>query len=173
MGLFLDLLGTLRDTLRIKRATLDASGLTAARTYTLPDAAGTFAMVADMLPHKGLVGDPYTLVNKVVRYTTAQTGSAVWTPASGKKLVVTKLQVQNGGTTAGELQLWFGASGDTTYSRGTDYAIFDGEFAPSATLKPGVVDDGPWIADAADRVLRVTTSAAINPCTINVWGYEI
>lgn len=36
-----NLAGTLRDSLRIGRATLDASGLTAARTHTLPDRTGT------------------------------------------------------------------------------------------------------------------------------------
>lgn len=114
----------------------------------------------------------FTQVNKVAQYTTTQTGTALWTPASGKRIVITSYQIQVGGTTAGTMQLWFGAAADTTYTRGTDYAIFDGEFAPSSTLKPGVVQTGMWTADAVDRVLRVTDSAAINPLTITVWGYE-
>lgn len=115
----------------------------------------------------------YNFVNKVAQYTTTQTGVALWTPAGGKIIVVTSYQIQCGGTTAGTMQLWFGASGDTAYTRGTDRAIFDGEFAPSATLKPGVVVEGVWIAGTADDILRVTDSAAINPLTVNVWGYEI
>lgn len=39
-----DLLATVRDTFRIKKGTLDASGLTANRNYTLPDASGTLAL---------------------------------------------------------------------------------------------------------------------------------
>jgi hypothetical protein len=46
------LLGTLRDTFRISRATLSAGGLTAARTFALPDRAGTLALV---LPGPALV----------------------------------------------------------------------------------------------------------------------
>lgn len=130
------------------------------------------AVVAD-LPHIGVNADPFTLTGKTAQFTTQQTGTALWTPAGGKKLVITKVQIQAGGTTAGAVQLWFGASGDTTYSRGTDLAIFDGEFAPSATLKPGVVDSGPWVASAADHILRVTDSAAVNPLTVTCWGYEI
>ena len=114
----------------------------------------------------------YTPVNKVVQTTTTQTGSDVWTPASGKTIVVTQFQIQAGGTTAGTVQVWFGANADTTYSRGTDRAIFDGEFAPSSTLKPGVVQTGFWQASAADHEVHLTTSAAINPLTVNLWGYE-
>lgn len=118
---------------------------------------------------------PHVVQNKVAQYTTTQTGTALWTPATGKQVIVTSYQIQVGGTTAGTMQLWFGDSGDTTYTRGTDRAIFDGEFAPSATLKPGVVQNSPphgWKGNA-DQVLRVTDSAAINPLTVNVWGYEI
>lgn len=126
-----------------------------------------------LYPHAGLVGDPYTLTSKTNQWTSSQTSAALWTPASTKKLVITKLQIQTGGTTAGAVQVWFGASADTSYTRGTDLAIFDGEFAPSATIKPGAVLDGPWIASAADHVLKVASSAAINPLTVTAWGYEI
>lgn len=114
----------------------------------------------------------YTLQNKVVQTTTTQTGSDVWTPASGKKICITSYQIQAGGTTAGTIQVWFGANADTTYTRGTDLAIFDGEFAPSATLKPGVVQSGCWPSQTADHEVHLTTSAAINPLTVNLWGYE-
>lgn len=118
-----------------------------------------------------------TVVFKGAQYTSSQLGVALWTPASGKKIAVTALQIQAGGTTAGTMQLWFSAAGapPQTYTRGTHYAIFDGEFAPSATLKPGVVMTPavPYISSTADHVLRVTTSAAINPLTVTVWGYEV
>ena len=44
MGIFLDLIGTLRTSLRVAKATLDASGLTSARSIALQDAAGTLAL---------------------------------------------------------------------------------------------------------------------------------
>lgn len=115
-------------------------------------------------------------VNKVAQYTTAQTGTAIWTPTSGYRIVVTYVQIQAGGTTAGTMQLWWGASGDTTYTRGTDRAVFDGEWAPSSTLKPGAIMTFPsphLLAGGSDDILRVTDSAAINPLTVNVWGYEV
>jgi len=131
------------------------------------------AQVVINAPHLGMNADPWTLTFKGAQYTTTQTGVALWTPTSGKKVVITSYQIQVGGTTAGTMQLWFGASADTTFTRGTDGTIFDGEFAPSATLKPGVVQTGLWIASTADYILRVTDSAAINPLTVTVWGYEI
>jgi hypothetical protein len=44
MALFLDLIGTLRSSLKVAKATFDAAGLTAPRSFTLPDAAGTVAL---------------------------------------------------------------------------------------------------------------------------------
>ena len=50
MGRFADLLGTVKATFGIgpkgARATLDASGLTASRTHTLPDASGTVVLTS-------------------------------------------------------------------------------------------------------------------------------
>lgn len=116
----------------------------------------------------------FSTVNKTAQYTTAQTGAALWTPAAGRAVVVTALQIQAGGTTAGAVQVWFGGSADTTYTRGTDAAVFDGEFAPSATNKPGIFVTLPTpVRGTADFVLRVTSSAAINPLTVNAWGYEV
>lgn len=114
-----------------------------------------------------------TTTFKCATYTSAQTGTALWTPAAGKAIVVTSIQIQSYGTTAGTAQVWFGASADTTYTRGTDAPIFDGEFAPSATNKPGFAMTYPvGQRGTADYVLRVTTTNA-QSITINVWGYEI
>ena len=112
-------------------------------------------------------------VNKATQQTAAQTGLALWTPAAGKAVVITSLQIQSYGTTAGTAIVWFGAGGDTTYSRGTDFAVFDGEFAPSATNKPGVFVTFPTpIRGTNDFVLRLTTTNA-QSITVSVWGYEI
>lgn len=115
----------------------------------------------------------HATVFKAGQYTAAQTGTALWTPASGKAVVVTSLQIQSYGTTAGTAIIWFGGAADTTYTRSTDAAIFDGEFAPSATNKPGVIMSFPTpCRGTADFVLRVTTTNA-QSITITVWGYEI
>jgi hypothetical protein len=110
---------------------------------------------------------------KCATYATAQTGTALWTPASGKAVVITALQIQSFGTTAGTCVVWFGASGDTTYTRNTDAALFDGEWAPSNTNKPGLYITYPTpIRGTADYVLRVTTTNA-QSVIVNVFGYEI
>jgi len=115
----------------------------------------------------------FASTNKTVQQTAAQTGSAIWTPAAGKAVVITSLQIQSYGTTAGTAIVWFGGSADTTYTRGTDFPIFDGEFAPSATNKPGVFIAFPTpIRGTADFVLRLTTTNA-QSITVSVWGYEI
>lgn len=112
-------------------------------------------------------------VNKATQQTAAQTGLAVWTPAAGKAVVITSLQIQSFGTTAGTAVVWFGASADTAYNRGTDFAVFDGEFAPSATNKPGAFVTFPThIRGTNDFVLRLTTTNA-QSITVSVWGYEI
>lgn len=107
-------------------------------------------------------------------YTTAQTGTALWTPTTGRKFVVTDITISTGGTTAGVVTLWQGAAADTTYTVGTDRVIFRGEFAPSATSKPGVVKNFmvPFVSNTTDHVLRVTTSAAMT-VYIQVNGYDI
>jgi hypothetical protein len=114
------------------------------------------------------------LVHKDVEYTSAQTGTAVWTPASGKKFVVTDFTVTTGGTTSGIVTLWQGSGADTTYSAGTDPAIFRGEFAPSTASKPGFAKtfSVPYISTTADHVLRITTSAAMT-VYVQINGYEV
>lgn len=128
------------------------------------------APVVTAAPHVGLNSDPWNLVHEAAQYTTTQTSTVLVAGGASEKIVVTKVQIQVGGTTAGTLQLYFGTG---AYSRGTNRAIFDGEFAPSATLKPGVVMDGPFIAGTNGDDLMVTTSAAINPLTISVWYYVV
>lgn len=110
---------------------------------------------------------------KQVEYTSAQTGTAVWTPASGKKIAITNVQITTGGTTAGIVTLWFGASGDTTFTQGTDQVLFRGEFAPTANAKPGALPPlmTPVYSTTADHVLRITTSAAMT-VYVTVYGYE-
>lgn len=116
----------------------------------------------------------YAILSRAGEYTTTQTGVALWTPTAGKKFVVTDLTIATGGTTAGIVTVWQGASGDTTYTAGTDPVLFRGEFAPSTTAKPGVVKmlKSPFCSTTNDHVLRVTTSAAMT-VYIQIQGYEI
>lgn len=111
---------------------------------------------------------------KQVEATTTQTGTAIWTPAAGKKVVLTSYSVGTGGTTAGLLTIWFGASGDTTFTQGTDQVVFRGTLTPSASATPGIVVSlpQPIYAATADHVLRYTTSAGIT-IYITCYGYEI
>jgi hypothetical protein len=114
-----------------------------------------------------------TTTFKAATYAAAQTGTALWTPAAGKAVVITSLQIQSFGTTAGTCAVWFGASADTAFTRGTDASIFDGEFVPSTTNKPGVYVTFPvGCRGTADYVLRVTTTNA-QSINVTVWGYEI
>lgn len=107
---------------------------------------------------------------KSAQYTTAQTSTALWTPAAGKAVVVTGYQIQSFGTTAGTCVVYFGTA---AFARGTNLPVFDGEFVPSATLKERVVAHFTVpIRGAANDVVRVTTTGA-QSVTIVVYGYEI
>jgi hypothetical protein len=88
---------------------------------------------------------------------------------ASEKIVVTKVQIQAFGTTAFDLQLYFGTG---AFSRGTSRACFDGTFKPSSTLAPGAILDGPFISGTNGDDLMVTTSAA-GSVTINVWYYIV
>jgi hypothetical protein len=110
---------------------------------------------------------------KGANYTTQQTGADIWTPSAGKKICITYLAVSSYATTTGRVILWMGASGDTTYTAGTDQLIWAGSFAPSANAKPGAIVSLPYgiTAVTADHRLKITTDAAIS-LDITVYGYE-
>ena len=128
------------------------------------------AQVMTQAPHVGLNSDPWNQEHECAQYTTTQTSTVLVDAAAGEKIVITDIQIQVGGTTAGTLQVYFGTG---AYSRGTNRAVFDGEFAPSSTSKPGVIMKGPFISGTNGDDLRVTTSAAINPLTVSIWFYRV
>jgi hypothetical protein len=105
--------------------------------------------------------------------TTTQTGTSIWTPASGANIGIYYIAISTYGTTAGRIILWFGASADTTYTAGTDQLVFAGSFAPSTTSKPGAIIQPsiPIMAVTADHRLKITTDAAIS-IDITAYGYE-
>lgn len=103
-------------------------------------------------------------------------GSAqiLWTPAAGKKIVITSIDISTYGTTSGRIFVFFAAAADLTYTAGTDQPVFVGSFAPSANSKPGVVKAPPVpiISANADYKLYYQNDAAIS-VDIVVYGYEI
>lgn len=126
----------------------------------------------DVTPAPHNIG--YTQIHRDGEYTTAQTGTALWTPSTGKRFVVTDITISTGGTTSGIVTIWQGAAADTAYTAGTDPVIFRGEFAPTTTAKPGVVKHFPlpFISTTVDHIVRVTTSAAMT-VYVQINGYEI
>jgi hypothetical protein len=110
---------------------------------------------------------------KSANYTTTQTGTAMWTPGAGKTIAVTYLAVSSYATTTGRVIVWFGASGDTTYTAGTDQLVWAGSFAPGASSKPGAILNFPTPVFSAnvDYILRVTTDANIS-LDVSIYGYE-
>lgn len=117
----------------------------------------------------GLNSDPWNLVHEAVQHTTTQTSTVLVAGGASEKIVVTKIQIQVFGTNAGDLIVYFGTG---AYVRGTNRAVFDGTFKPSATLAPGVVMDGPFIAGANGDDLMVTTTNNLS-VTISVWYYVV
>jgi hypothetical protein len=127
------------------------------------------ALVATAAPHVGILGTPWDLVHEAAQYTSTQTSTVLVAGGASEKIVVTKVQIQAFGTTAFDLQLYFGTG---AFSRGTSRACFDGTFKPSSTLAPGAILDGPFISGTNGDDLMVTTSAA-GSVTINVWYYIV
>lgn len=151
--------------------TVTTLGATVAHTFT---ASTSQQMIAGIDTGAAPHNFGYAPIHRDAEYTTTQTGAALWTPTTGKKFVVTDLTITTGGTTTGLVTLWQGAGGDTTYTAGTDNAVFRGTFAPSANAFPGVVKPFPvpFVSTTIDHVLRVTTSAAMT-IYVQVNGYEI
>jgi hypothetical protein len=118
--------------------------------------------------------DPGMQVWKSANPTTTQTGADIWTPSSGKKIVITYLAISSYATTGARVIIWLGGSADSTYTAGTDQLVWAGSFVPSATTKPGAIISVPngIFAVTADHRLKVTTDGGIS-LDITVYGYEI
>jgi hypothetical protein len=112
-------------------------------------------------------------IHKAVDVSSATTTN-IWTPASGKKIAITSLQIGTGGTVAGLVTVWFAASGDTTVNVGTDLIVFRGVLTPTANATPGVVMQFPVpvMSGTVDHLLKVTTGAATT-LYVTAWGYEV
>lgn len=127
------------------------------------------APVVTAAPHVGILGTPWDLVHEGVQYTTAQTSAVVVAGGASEKIVVTKVQIQAFGTTSGTAILYFGTG---AYARGTNRAIFDGEFKPSSTLAPGVIMDGPFISGTNGDDILFTSVGDVD-VTLSIWYYIV
>lgn len=114
-------------------------------------------------PHK--IG--YNPVHRNRDYTTAQTGAALWTPSSGKRFVLTDIVIFASGTTDATLTVFdeTDALGNRIFRSFVDVTN-NKQFAFSHGFKM------PFVSDAADNVLRVTTDADL-VFHIGAHGYEI
>jgi hypothetical protein len=107
-------------------------------------------------PHLGM-----TMLSIAKVYSTTQTSADIIAGTGGQRIYVTHLNVMVGGTTAGRVSIYYGTG---AFSEGTSVTLFDQEFAPSATVKPGAVL--PFAipfggASATGDNLRITTSAGV------------
>lgn len=151
--------------------TVTTLGATVSHTFTSTNSQQMIAGIdTGAAPHSF----GYSLIHRNGEYATAQTGTALWTPTTGKKFAVTDITITTGGTTSGIVTLWQGSAADTTYTTGTDPVVFRGNFIPSTTSSPGVVKQFPvpFVSSTIDHILRVTTSAAMT-VYVQVNGYEI
>jgi hypothetical protein len=106
-------------------------------------------------------------------FSSAQTGAVLWTSATNKRIAVTSVVISTGGTTAGQLILWFGAVGDTTYNANVDQAVLIANFAPTSNSKPGLVftPSVPVFCNNVNYLLRVTCATGMTTDMI-IYGYE-
>lgn len=102
-----------------------------------------------------------TLVRKTVDFTASQTGQTIWTPASGKKFVIT------------DYDLSFTAAGIITVFDGTDSTTYR-VFKFDGAAKGGAIHAyrKPIVSAAADNVLKYTTGAGAAGY-LTVQGYEV
>jgi hypothetical protein len=114
-------------------------------------------------PHR--VG--YDLIHKDGEYTTAQAATALWTPASGNKFVVTDMTLIAAGTTDATVSIFDAAdaSGSRLFYSAVDVSN-NRQFSYNHSFRV------PWVSAAADNVLKVTTDANIT-LFVGVHGYEV
>ena len=115
-------------------------------------------------PHKR----GFAPIRKDFTFTTTQTGAAVWTPVSGKKLIITSYLLFGSGTTDATVTIF-----DGTNSTGNRLLVgfFDVTVNSPISIS-AFMGDSPFISAAANNVLRYTSDAAIDVFGI-LFGYEV
>ncbi len=120
-----------------------------------------------------LLVDPAAQKHVTYNATAAKTGDIILSPTAGKRMAITSMVIGTYGTTAARVIIWAGADADTTYSAGTDQAVFIASFTPTASATPGAVyTPATPIFLTADHNLMLTSSAAIS-IDICVEYYEV
>lgn len=103
-------------------------------------------------------------------FSTTQTSANLIAGTGGQRIYVSHLTIATGGTTAARVSIYYGTG---AFTAGTSITLFDGEFAPSSTSKPGVVLPYNFPVGGASATgdnLRITTSAGITVyVTIHYW----
>lgn len=114
-------------------------------------------------PHK--IG--YDPVHKDASFTTTQTGTAIWTPASGKRAIITDMIIICGGVTDARVTIF-----DETNSSGN--ILFDGLIDVSNNKQYSLNHSFriPYKSSAANNSIKLTTTADI-VIDIILHGYEI
>lgn len=120
--------------------------------------------------------DAGSVIWKALSTTTTQTGTIIGLGggviSATIREVYTHAMITVSGTTGGRVTLWWGATADTTYTEGTDQVLMDIEVIPSATRTETYILTAPApIYGPLNKTLRLTTSAAINPLRVGVYGY--
>lgn len=107
-----------------------------------------------------------TPLHKDAQFTTQQTGVAIWTPASGRRIVVTDMFVSATGTTDAEARIF-----DETDEPGK--RLFLATLDPSAqnSIYIPINLRVPFVSSAKDNVIKLTTTAAVK-ISVNLHGYE-
>lgn len=102
----------------------------------------------------------YTILTAQVRVTSTQTSANLVAGTAGKRIYVVGYEIGTGGTTAVRVSLYWGTG---AFTAGTSPTLFDAEFAPSVTQRPGAIQSFPWApggSSATGDNLRITTDAA-------------
>jgi len=134
------------------------------------DVVGRVTMDVAMLEGQEFLPPPdkfgQTPIHKDGTFTTIQTGFALWTPAVGKKYVVTDIIVTATGTVDGRLKIF--DESDTTGNY-----LFNGVLDPAVnnSIYIHISLRTPFLSSAIGNKLKVTTTAAVN-CSVIAHGYE-
>lgn len=106
-----------------------------------------------------------------VQFSDIETSTVIGpTVSPSQRMVVTYLQIDWGGTTEGDFQLYFGSG---AFVRGTSRTLFDGGGHPTPNTRGGYTSAKPngWTGGAGEE-LRITISAAVDPLSVTIW-YEL
>ncbi len=152
----------------------DGTATAVTSTVGLPivDAGTRSAEVGDNIT--ALDGPITGWLERTLDFTATATGTAIWTPASGKIFVCRQVFIEWSGSDDGNVFVWSPAASaaDTAYTAGTDLLLAQAHPTPSTKGSGGLVRNGLWRGVTSVYPIRVTTTNNLD-CTVSVGGYEI